>query len=110
MTPYDGPDRRSPDARIAVLESSYAALKESQVAIHKRITDFKKESKEDLRLGFADLKAVITAAAEDRKKKEELIDGRLKGLENWRNWLTGAYVTAAALVSAWIGTQGKVAK
>ena len=122
MTPYDGPERRSSDARLAVLEAQVSDLRGSQVSIHKRITDFKQEVKEDLRQGFNSVRDAIAAVGAEtvrcERERDKKIDEqihihaedtskRIKILEDWRNWLTGAYVAGAALVSAWIGTQGK---
>ena len=33
---------------------------------------------------------------------------RINKLENWRNWLTGAWVTASGIFAFWVGHSGKV--
>lgn len=121
MSDWDGKDRRADDARLAVLEAQVADLRGSQVSIHKRITDFKQEVKEDMRSGFNSLRDAIVAVgvearARDEKaradqrarddKRDEAVNGRLANLESWRNWLTGAYITGAAIISGWISLGG----
>ena len=115
MTPeYDGKTERRQDGasvRLALLESNFANLKESQVAIHKRITDFKSEIKEDMRVGFRDLKDEIHEFFEKSEAKCTLCSGgfekRLSIIERWRAWITGGYVTLAAVFSLWVNHKGK---
>jgi len=98
-TEYDGEERRkdSTSVRLALLERSYFESRDSLISVHKRIT----EHRDDMRKGFEDLKNEIKESARGCVVCKDNIDGRLKGLEAWRNWLTGAYATAAIIVGAW---------
>ena len=104
MSDYNGEERRQDktNVRLALLERSYFENKDSQIAIHKRVTEFKSEVKEDMRVGFNDLKETIKESAKGCVVCKKEIDGRISGLEAWRNWLTGAYATATIVIGAWL--------
>jgi hypothetical protein len=106
---YDGKVERRQDnvsVRLALLESHYTDLKDSQISIHKRITDFKSEMKEDMRVGFRDLrddiKGFVTKAEDDCIGCAVGFEKRLKVIEGWRAWITGAYIATATIVGGWI--------
>ena len=102
MTNYNGPERRSTDIKIAVLEAQFIELKESQASIHKRIGETASVSKEDMRIGFEDLRKLIKEYSTCFTIQESIcfnnFNKRLTALERFANILAGAY---GVIVLAW---------
>ena len=112
----DGPERRKDETsvRLALLERSYFENKESLVSVHKRISGNASVVKEDMRIGFQDLKETIQESAKgcveckkDTVKNFKAVEDKISILMGWRSWITGAYVATAAIISVWINHKGK---
>ena len=111
MTEHNGEERRTDDTsvRLALLERSYFENKDSQAAIQKGISEFKIEVKADMRAGFDDLKEMMKESSKgrvvckkDTEEKIQKVDDKVRVLQNWRNWLTGAYGATMIIVGAWL--------
>ena len=111
MTEHNGGERRTDDTsvRLALLERSYFENKDSQAAIQKGISEFKIEVKADMRAGFDDLKEMMKESSKgcvvckkDTEEKIQKVDDKVRVLQNWRNWLTGAYGATMIIAGAWL--------
>lgn len=112
----NGPERRTDESsvRLALLEQSHSDNKESLISVHRRVTEFKSEVKEDMRIGFQDLKETIQESAkgciackDGLEEKIKTVDDKVGILMIWRGWITGAYVATTAIISVWINHRGK---
>ncbi len=97
--------------RLALLEQFHQGNKDSLIAVHKCVSELKSEIKEDMRIGFQDLREDLQQftkeAREQSLKCSAGFEKRLSILEGWRNWLTGAYVATAAIFAAWVNHKGR---
>ena len=112
----DGPERRKDETsvRLALLEQAHADNRQSLSSVHRRVTEFKSEVKEDMRIGFQDLKETIQESAKgcveckkDTVERFKTVEDKIGILMVWRGWITGAYVATAAIISVWINHKGK---
>lgn len=109
---YTGEERRtdSVSVRLALLERSYFENKDSNIAIHKRITEIRKGVAEEVKTGLESILAKLDKQQEkcaEHKAETATLENNIKWINRWLTGLTTAYTATVAAIAGFIFHKGK---